>query len=357
MPRLVGFIPHHVALLGVGASVMLGLPASPVRYTEAREHLVRRSIRLPGTVESASMSLVASEVAGLVVELQAREGTTVTQGDVLARLRSTNLELRLRATESELRESEARQQLAERELERARELFDDELYSQQQLDTAEFEYRARVGNVGQLKADMERLKDDFERSTIRAPFTGVVVAEHTEVGEWLTIGGPVVELHALNRLEVVVEVPERYFGTIRRGVSTAVIVGSLEMLEVEGRVNAIIPRANTQARTFPVKVRIPNPDGMIGVGMLTQVAFPIGETYQATVVPKDALILRGAQRFVYVITDDGTVERLPVTVGAGVGEWVAVEPFTVGAKAVTRGNERLQPGQTVSGEALDYVLP
>ena len=301
------------------------------------------------------MSLVASEVAGLVMELPAREGTTVKKGEVLARLRSTNLELRLRATESELREAEAREQLAERELERARDLFEGELYSQQQLDAAEFEHNARIGKVGQLNADMERLKDDFERSTIRAPFTGAVVAEHTEVGQWLAIGGPVVELLALNRLEVVVELPERYFGTIRRGASTTVIVESLGSLEVEGQVNAIIPRANTQAHTFPVKVRIANPEGAIGVGMLTQVAFPIGDTYQATVVPKDALILRGAQRFVYIIGDDGAAAILPVEVGVGVGEWVVVEPVTVGAKVVTRGNERLQPGQAVAGEPLEYV--
>lgn len=344
-------------MLGVPLAAQQGMPASPVQYTEARDHMMRRSIRLPGTVESASMSLVASEVAGLVMELPAREGTTVKSGEVLARLRSTNLELRLRATESELREAEAREQLAERELERARDLFEDELYSQQQLDAAEFEYNARVGKVGQLNADMERLKDDFERSTIRAPFAGVVVAEHTEIGQWLAVGGPVVEVHALNRLEVVVEVPERYFGAIRRGASTIVILESLGALEVEGQVNAIIPRANTQARTFPVKVRIPNPDGMIGVGMLTHVAFPIGDTYQATVVPKDALILNGAQRFVYIIDDDGTAAILPVQVGAGAGEWVAVEPVTVGAQVIVRGNERLQPGQAVAGEPLEYVLP
>ncbi|MDP6610003.1 MAG: efflux RND transporter periplasmic adaptor subunit, partial [Vicinamibacterales bacterium] len=278
-----------------------GAGPSPVRYTEAQAHTMRRSVQLPGTVESASMSIVASEMAGLVTELPAREGMAVSQGDILASLRSTNLELRMQATESELREAEARAQLAERELERARDLFADELFSQQQLDGAEFEFNARIGKQAQLEADLAVLQDDLERSVIRAPFDGVVVDEQTEVGQWLTVGGPVVELHALSRLEVVVEVPERYFGAIERGTVATVQVGSLDGLEVEGRVNAIIPRASTQARTFPVKVRIDNSKSRIGVGMLTQVAFPIGESYDAVVVPKDALVLRGPQRFVYVI--------------------------------------------------------
>ncbi|HAK54931.1 MAG TPA: hypothetical protein DCP38_05535 [Acidobacteria bacterium] len=335
-----------------------GAGPSPVRYTEAQAHTMRRSVQLPGTVESASMSIVASEMAGLVTELPAREGMAVSQGDILASLRSTNLELRMQATESELREAEARAQLAERELERARDLFADELFSQQQLDGAEFEFNARIGKQAQLEADLAVLQDDLERSVIRAPFDGVVVDEQTEVGQWLTVGGPVVELHALSRLEVVVEVPERYFGAIERGTVATVQVGSLDGLEVEGRVNAIIPRASTQARTFPVKVRIDNSKSRIGVGMLTQVAFPIGESYDAVVVPKDALVLRGPQRFVYVIGDDDAAAILPVEVGSGAGQWIAIEgPVPAGSRVITRGNERLQPGQAVAGEALDYPLP
>ena len=344
--------------LPVVAEAQFGSGPSPVRYTVARQHMLRRTVRLPGTVESAAESIVASEVAGLVTELPAREGMAVQRGDVIARLRSTNLELRLKAIESELHEAEAREQLAERDLQRARDLFADELFSQQQLDSAEFEYNARVGGVGQLRADMERLRDDFERSTIRAPFDGVVVAQQTEVGQWLVVGGPVVELHALSRLEVVVEVPSRYFSTIRRGSMATVDVESVDGLSVDGQVIAIIPRASTQARTFPVKVRIKNPDGQIGVGMLTQVAFSIGESYEATIVPKDALVLQGPQRFVYVIDDDGTAAILQVQVGPGAGAWIAVEgPVEAGAKVVTRGNERLQPGQAIAGEPLEYPLP
>ena len=357
----VGVVASFALVTGAsitGLAAQPGMGPSPVRYTEAREHLLRRTVRLPGTVESVSMSLVASEVEGLVMELPAREGMRVEKGAILARLRSTNLELRLRATESELREAEAREQLAERELERARDLFKDELFSQQQLDSAEFEYNARVGKVGQLQADMARLKDDFERSTIRAPFDGVVVVEHTEVGQWIEVGGPVVELHALSRLEVVVEVPERHFGDIRLGTTAAVFVESIDGLDVEGRVTAIIPRAIPQARTFPVKVRIPNPNRRIGIGMLTQVALPIGEEYLATIVPKDAVILQGGQRLVYVIGDDNTASVLLVKAGAGAGEWIAVDgPLEPGARVITRGNERLRPGQPVIGEPLEYVLP
>jgi RND family efflux transporter MFP subunit len=127
---------------------------------------------------------------------------------------------------------------------------------------------------------------------------------------------------------------------------------------VTGKLNAIIPRANPQARTFPIKVRISNRDGRIGVGMLAQVAFPVGASYPATVVPKDAVIIRGQERMVYRLTEDDTVEPVPVETGAGVGSWVEIQSgLKPGARVVTRGNERLMPGQSVVGEAGEYDLP
>ncbi len=83
-------------------------PPSPVRYTEARQHSLRRTIQLPGTVDSRTTSLVATTIAGLVVEYPGREGTRVKKGAVLARLRQKTRELSLQSTEGQLREAQAR---------------------------------------------------------------------------------------------------------------------------------------------------------------------------------------------------------------------------------------------------------
>lgn len=74
-----------------------GPPATPVRFTEARQHQVRRSIALSGSVESRRISVVASEVEGVVERLVAREGDLVAKGDPLVKLRKTTIQLRLQA--------------------------------------------------------------------------------------------------------------------------------------------------------------------------------------------------------------------------------------------------------------------
>lgn len=198
----------------------------------------------------------------------------------------------------------------------------------------------------------------WDRHTIVAPFAGVIVREFTEVGQWLAEGGAVVELMALDELEVAVDVPERYYGGLRPRTRTQVVFEALGGMAVAGRISAVIPRADPQARTFKMKVRIPNPGGRIGVGMLAQILVPDGNAYNATVVPKDAVVAKGSQKVVYVMNGDNTVTELPVETGSGVGAWIEVQgAVKAGQRVVTRGNERLRQGQPVQGASLEVPLP
>ncbi len=348
------------ALVVIATQVIFAqeIPPGPVRYTEAREHPVQRTISLTGSVESSTVSLVASEVEGIVIQVHAREGDMVRKGEPLARLRKTSMELRRNASAAQLKEAEARLKLAERSLERSQDLFESKVLSQQELDDAFFETTAWQGRVEQLMAEIARIDHDLERCTIRAPFAGSVLEEHTEVGEWIAVGEAVVELASMSDLEIRVEVPERYFRSLREGSAAKVTFESVPGYEVAGIVDTIIPRADPQARTFPLKVALQHTNGTIGVGMLAQVSMPAAETYRAIVVPKDAIVGDGTNQHVFRIGSDATVQRVPVQTGEGLGDWIVIRSdIKAGQQVVTRGNERLFPGQPVAGEPLEYELP
>jgi hypothetical protein len=100
--------------------------------------------------------------------------------------------------------------------------------------------------------------------------------------------------------------------------------------------------------------------------MSASVAFPGTESRRAVVVPKDAVISQDAQRLVYRVDsgppgEDGTPTTVaavvPVTLGAGVGEWIEVTGIKEGDSIVTRGNERLAPGATLITEPVEYPEP
>jgi len=343
---------------GPGKSPGGGMPAANVRYTEAREYTLRRTLSLPGSVQALTSSTVAATVPALVVEFPAKEGMRVKQGDVLARQRSTTLELTLASQKAALKEAEARWKLAESNLNRSKELFDSGVVAKQQYDDSQSEYNAWVGRTDSLKAEIARIEDDISRTIIRAPFDGVVTAERTEIGQWLAIGASVVDLLRMDEVEVRIDVPERHFDSLRMGATASVTFESLPGYSVQGRVTAIIPQADIQARTFPVKVTVHNEHGRIGAGMLAQVSFGAGEVYSATMVPKDAIISRGTQKFLYRVNGDNTVEELAVETGSGAGVWIEITgPVRPGDKIITRGNERLAPGMGVNASPLEYTVP
>lgn len=342
---------------GIGASAQQ-MPPSPVRYTEAREHSLRGTVRLPGTVESRTTSRVATEIAGLIEEFPGREGRTLKAGDPIAQLRRNNINFRLRSVASQLREAETRLGQAKRKSDRARELYDASVVSQQQVDDAVAETAAWQARVDQLTADKEQLEYDLERTTIRAPFDGVVVSEQTELGQWVKVGDTIVELLSPWNLEVVVNAPERYFRRLKTGTRTTVTFEALPGVSINGRISAVIPRADATARTFPLKIRIANRNGRVSAGMLAQVSFRVGTAYKTVIVPKDAVVAQGPARVVFRLNGDNTVESVPVKTGAGAGAWIAVTgSVKPGEKIITRGNERLRPGQQVQAEPIDYPLP
>ena len=347
-----------LAVLALAAGAVWAQPVSPVGYTDVLQREVRGTLRLTGSVESRRASVVAGEVEGLVVSIGVREGDRVDKGAPLARLRSTNVKLDLRAAEGRLKESRARLELATSTLDRARRLFENGIVSQEELDDAHSEFTAWQGRLDQTAAEIARLEADRDRTVIRAPFAGAVVARRTEVGQWLDVGGPVVDMVSMEELEVKVEVPERYYRDLEPGSAATVRFEALPGHEVEARIDGIVPSADPQARTFPVRVGIRNEGRAIGVGMLAEVLLPVGERQLALVVPKDAVVRQGTREIVYRINGDDTVEPVLVESGQGVGVWIVVSgPLEAGERVVTRGNERLRPGQAVEGSSKEYALP
>ena len=334
-----------------------GQQATPVKYTEAVNMPVEQTVQLPGYMEAPNVSVLASEISGLVTELKVREGDRVTTGQPLVTLRTTPLELSLQAAQARLKEAQARRKLAETSLERFRGLMERNAISRHELDEARYEFDAWQGRIDTLRAEIAGIQYDIERSAIRAPFNGVVVARHTEVGQWSGVGNRVLEVLSTDTQEVHVDVPEKYFNGLKSGVNVNVTFDSIPGREFTAYIRAIIPRADPRARTFPVKLRLREPSAEIGAGMIARAAFPLGESVPGTLVPKDAIVRLGGNTMVFLI-DRGSAVPAPVTVSGAMGVWSVVNGAVApGDKVITRGNERLQPGQPVQAELLPYPTP
>lgn len=365
-----------------------------------------------GTVTPSRRASIGSAVDGRVVEFPNNEGDRVEAGQPLAQLLTETIKLELAAAEGEL--EFRRQQLAElengtrpQEIEQYRARMaaaesrakfletrrtrteaafrvnraasEDELEqatslaaeAQQNYREATAAYEMAVegprkeliaqsrAQVAVQQAVVDRLRDQLTKHTIVTHFTGYVVAEHTEEGQWVKSGDLVAEVVELDTVEIEVPVVEQYVPYIKLGQEAHVEIPALGSHIFTGNVALIVPQADVRARTFPVKVRVENEISdsvpLIKSGMLARVTLPTGAKQEALLVPKDALVLGGQTPIVYVVntTDadgkSGQATPVPVELGVATGKQIQVTGALVaGQLVVVQGNERLRPGQPVS---------
>jgi HlyD family secretion protein len=395
---------RFVLVLLLGGAAAQEMPPAVVVVADAVEREVTAQRSFVGSVEAVRTSTVESEVEGLVVEYLVEEGQRVEAGAPLAKLRTKLAEIGLDAAKAEekLREEELRElkngsrpeelaqakaraasakaanDLRQWRLARAQQLFRTNVISEDELKEAQMTARLaeellaqeqeglrlteagpREERIAQAearleaqKAEVARLEEVLERHVIRAPFAGYVVKEHTEVGEWLAKGAAVADIVELDEVDVVAPVVEDYVLGVKVGMDAKVSIGAVPGRTFEGKVVAIVPGADTLARTFPVKVRVKNSEGpLLKAGMFATVHLPIGATENAVLVPKDAIVLGGPSPMIYTVVDDKAVP-VPVETGIAVDDLVQVKGGVRGGqKVVVLGNERLRPGQPVKVEA------
>ena len=324
-----------------------GRPPTPVRTAPVVTQSIQQTVTLVGTVEPWRRSIVASEIGGLVQVFPVEEGMRVKKGQLLARLRTETLNIQLDSALASHREARARYRQAKQDLMRVRVLFDKELVTQKEFDDAQAEESALRERLSQLDAEIRRVKDQLKKSRIVAPFDGWITEEFTEVGQWVDEGGPIVEMVDLSHVQVEVPLPERYVQGVHIGEPVQATFDGLPDFSAHGKVFSVVAQADPVARTFPVKVDIPNPDLSIKSGMVSRVTFQVGQPHEGLVVPKDALVLRGEREFVFVVKD-GTVGQVPVKSVIHVDGVVEVQgELQEGMSVVVEGNERLFPGQPV----------
>lgn len=385
-----------------------GGPA-PVVVAPVVEREVASEQSFVANVNPRRRTMIGSAVDGRVLEYLVNAGEAVDAGQALAQLRTRTIEIELAGAEAELelRQAElaelengsrpeeialaeastaaarAAHEYAQSKLARAERLYQsssglsrdeyesvraEALSAAAELNQAESNERLvregpRAEQIEQAAAQVamqqqvvDGLKDRLAKYTIRSPFRGFVVSELTEAGAWVQQGGEVAEVVEIDPVEVEVFVPESNIRFVQPGDEAKLSIESAPGETFTGTIDQIVPLADGRSRTFPVRILVENPQKdsrhALLPGMLARVSLPTGQLKPRLMVPKDALQLGGATAVVVQVVD-GEARIVPVRTGASMGSWIAVEPLSStdlrpDDLVVTRGNERLRPGQAVT---------
>ncbi|MFQ5949357.1 MAG: efflux RND transporter periplasmic adaptor subunit, partial [Nitrospiria bacterium] len=169
----------------------------------------------------------------------------------------------------------------------------------------------------------------------------------TEVGQWVEKGGGILQMVDLSTVRILVDMPERYVARVMAGGAVTVRMDALGEETFRGKVHALVPEGDREARLFPLEIRIKNEKLRIKEGMLARVAFDLGLARRVLMVDKDAIIIRGPQTFLFAV-NEGKAKRHLVSTGKAKGKQIEIDgPLKEGEMVVIRGNERLRDGQPV----------
>jgi RND family efflux transporter MFP subunit len=305
-------------------------------------------VRLVGRTQAWTESRIVAEVAGRVQTIHANEGVRVSRGEPLVAIDHERIGLDLVAKGAQARQAELQAALAETQLERTQELRGRNLVSQTTLDSAMAWAAIQSARFEELGAERGRLQLDFDRCTIRAPFTGFTGRRLIDVGEWVAVGTPVFEMVDLSRIRITVDLPERYFGHLSQGSSAQVTRATEPDVIYQGTVTGVAASASAETHTFPVTVTVSDGGDRLGGGMLVRVTLSLKERFESLAVPKDAVVRQGTQTMVYTVVE-GKAVPIPVLTSSEEGSLVAVqsEALAEGMPVVVRGNERIFPGAPV----------
>lgn len=346
-------------LLCYAASVLADGPPSPVTLAEVTAETLREQVALSGTTEASRRAALSPRVEGLVTELFVDEGDVVGQGAAMLQMDARLAELDAEAAAARVQEAEARHGDSVR-------IRDELLSLKEGRHASETETQSAIANVEMTaaalsaeRAALGRARELVQRHALAAPFAGMVVSKHVEVGEWVQRDDAAVELLALDRVRIRANLPQRDYARVVAGAKTQVRFDALPDRDFVGEVLARVASGDERSRSFPVLIELPNPDGILAPGMSARVSVELaGEASEALTVPRDAVIAKsdGSREVWHLRLDDGVQKAYPVPVKIGRASGDRLElvrgDLEAGDQVVLLGNERLRPGQRVSPQAV-----
>lgn len=307
-----------------------GPPAMLVEVAVARTDTAVDAIAATGEIEAVQSIALRPEVDGRIVGILFQEGQEVAQGAALFKVDDAELK-------SQVARAEADRDLAAQALTRTRQLIAQKASSQADLERAEATARS-------TQAELDLLQLRLERTTVRAPFSGVTGQRKVSLGDYVNSSSELVSLQTVNPERAAFQVPERYAERLRRGQKVTFRVAALPGQEFVGVVDFVDPVVQLPGRTITVKALVPNPKRSLQAGMYLDLRLAAEVRPNAILVPEEAIVPIQGANFVYVV-QDGKASRRQVGLGIRVPGTAEIRSgLDAGDTVVVGGQERLQDG-------------
>ena len=317
-----------------GAGGAPSMPPMPVDVDTARRQSVVDAVRATGRIEAVQAVELRPDEQGRVTGLLFQEGQFVAAGTPLVKIDDEMLR-------ASAERAKADRDLARQQLDRVRRLREQNASSPADLERAEAGGRS-------ADAALAMLELQIARTTVRAPFAGVVGQRFVSTGDYVTTSTRLLTLQTVDPQRAVIEVPERHAVRLRPGQTVEFTVAATPNRTFRAVVDFIDPVVQDTNRTIVVKARAPNADRVLRPGMFIEARLAVANRTGAIVVPEDAVQPLRTANIVWAIVD-GKAQRRVVQLGVRSQGLVEVlSGVQAGEQVVVGGLERMGEGAPVA---------
>jgi HlyD family secretion protein len=268
---------------------------------------IRSVISSTGTLEPIETVEIGTQVSGVVARLLVDFNSEVRKGDLLAELDTLILKSQVQQAEAELAKSQAQATMTQKEYEKSKKLFTDNLISDTDLTTSETNYERAVADVKMALVTLERAKTNLNYAKIYAPINGIVIERNIDAGQTVASSFSTPKLFViardLSKMQILAYVDESDIGQITQGMKAEFTVPAFPNMNFYGEVTQIRlqPQTVSNVVNYIVVVRADNSSGKLLPGMTATVEFLLDEAHGVLLAPNSALRMKPSEAMLKIL--------------------------------------------------------
>lgn len=347
-----------------------GLGELPAAVATVRDITV--SVEATGVLEPIKIVEIKSKASGEILEMPVDVGDMVEVGDLIAQIDTEIIDQEMKQVEADYDSAVVRRDIARARYERAQSLFDQDLMSEDELESIQQDFSNAEAEMLRNEAARELAGERLADATVRAPSRGTIIAKTVEEGQIIASstnnvsgGTTLVQMADLSQLEVRTLVDEVDIGQVRPGLEVTSRVEAFVDREFSGQVIMIEPQAVVEqsVTSFPVISRIDNADGTLLPGMNADVSVLVHRKPGVLAIPNEAVRTPGdaveVQQVLGMLPDDGARRGAGFRARGGGGNSSRGTRRGAGDRGFERGNGSSQGSSQGAerGDTADRQAP
>lgn len=324
-------------------------------------------VQATGTLAPLNVVELRPQATAVVRRIAVKEGQTVRAGALLFALDDRTEQANVDKARATLVRDQATLADLERQWRRAQELRAQNFIAQSAADATLTQLEAQKALVAADEAALRAAQTADAQQSLTAPISGRLGAININPGSLvMPSGAALVSIAQLDPISVAFTLTEAQWSTLLnesggpaalQGLPLQVSLGAVggrgaapaeaAKAAQEGKLTFVDNAVDSTSGTIRLKGELANPGQKLWPGQYVNVRLRLRTLKDVPVVPQAALIVRGAERMVYVVDAAGQAQLRKLRVRYGAGEWVAVDGVEPGEKVVLEGKQNLRPGTPV----------